>query len=381
MEQLLKTNTMKTKLLFIGALLLSLTPSFGQTIVAVKTLPYYEGFNYDVDSKLLTEGAIAGQGGWQTFAADAVAAVGSNPVIVSDPGWNMGGLPTPTFNALNYWSSGDDPVLNFTPQGSTFVIYSSFIFRVPTPVAPLVDSWTDTVGEYIYSFGKTSTTNGVNYTSNVYLKKTAAAATTFNIGIAETNTTAAGRLIWATGSYNYDTDIVIVIKYQIDAANPTGLSTLYINPVINSTEPLVNSASTTTDVYDGTNGTSPRTNLDKVRIMKSAQAKTPYIILDEIRVANTWHQVVGQSPPLGLSNKEISGLNIHPNPATNGKLFISSNSSSEKQVAIFNVLGQKILEAKTNNNAEINVSQLAKGAYILNISEDGKSESKKLIIQ
>lgn len=367
---------MKRKLLFMAALLLSFASSFGQTVGTRFTLPYYEGFNYDIGTKLLTEGAITGQGGWQTFAADAVAAAGSNPVIVADPGWTMGGLPTPTYNALNYWSSGDDPVINFTSQGTQFVIYSSFIFRVPTPVDPLVDSWTDTVGEYIYSFGKNSTTNGVNYTSNVYLRKTTAAAKSFNIGIAETNTTAAGMIVWSAGNFNYDTDIVIVIKYQIDAANPTGLSTLYINPEITSIEPLISNASTTTDLT-----TSARTNLDKIRIMKSAQAKTPYIILDEIRVANTWHEAVGQSAPLGLANNAISGLSVYPNPITNGQLFISSNSSSEKQVIIYNVLGQKMLQAKTNNNAEINVSQLAKGAYILNISEDGKTDSKKLFIQ
>lgn len=366
---------MKRKLLFIGALLFSVSLSFGQTVVTRKTLPYYEGFNYDIDTKLLTEGAIAGQGGWQTFLADAAAVAGSNPIIVSDPGWNMGGLPTPTYNALNYWSSGDDPVLNFTDQGSQFTIYSSFIFRVPTPVAPLVDLWTDTVGEYIYSFGKPSTSNAVNYTSNVYLKKTSAAATSFNIGIAETNTTAANMLVWSSGTFNYDTDIVIVIKYQIDTANPTGLSSLWINPVINSTEPAPN-ASTTTDVTTGA-----RTGLDKIRIMKGAQAKTPYIILDEIRVANTWHETVGQAAPLGLAKNEISGLNVYPNPVSNGKLYISSDKNSEKQIAIYSVLGQKVLQTKTANNTEINVSQLAKGAYILNISEDGKSETKKLIIK
>ncbi|NDP27915.1 MAG: T9SS type A sorting domain-containing protein [Flavobacterium sp.] len=367
---------MKTKLLFIGVLLISLTPSFGQTVGTRFTLPYYEGFKYDVDTKLLTEGAIVGQGGWQTFAADLVAVAGSNPIIVSDPGWNMGGLPTPTYNALNFWSSGDDPVINFTSQGSQFVIFSSFIFRVPTPVDPLVDAWNDTTGEYIYSFGKTSTTNGVNYTSNVYLKKTAAAAKSFNIGIAETNTTAAGMLVWSSGTFNYDTDIVIVIKYQIDAANPTGLSTLYINPVITSSEPLVSNASTTADLT-----TSARTNLDKIRIMKSAQAKTPYIILDEIRVANTWHEVVGLAAPLGLVNNEISGLSVYPNPVVNGKLFISSSNNNEKQVAVYNLLGQKVLQTKTTNNSEINVSELAKGAYVLEIKENGASVSKKLMIQ
>jgi len=47
----------------------------------------------------------------------------------------------------------------------------------------------------------------------------------------------------------------------------------------------------------------------------------------------------------------------------------------------YNLLGQKVLDAKTNNNTEINVSHLAKGAYILTVTEEGKSNSKKLIIQ
>ena len=87
------------------------------------------------------------------------------------------------------------------------------------------------------------------------------------------------------------------------------------------------------------------------------------------------------SPVLGVAKKDVSKFNVYPNPVANGKLYISSESSSEKQVAIYSLLGQKVLETKTANNAEINVSQLAKGAYILNVSEDGKSDSKKLMIQ
>ena len=50
-------------------------------------------------------------------------------------------------------------------------------------------------------------------------------------------------------------------------------------------------------------------------------------------------------------------------------------------MAVYSILGQKVLDTKTTNNAEINVSKLARGMYILKISEDGKSEAKKLIIQ
>jgi hypothetical protein len=78
---------------------------------------------------------------------------------------------------------------------------------------------------------------------------------------------------------------------------------------------------------------------------------------------------------------DTSKFSAYPNPVTNGKLYISSESSSEKQVAIYSLLGQKVLETKTTNNTEINVSQLAKGAYILNVTEDGKSENKKLMIK
>jgi hypothetical protein len=366
---------MKTKLLCIGALLLSLFQTFGQTVVTRKTLPYYEGFSYDADSKLLTEGSIAGQGGWQTFNANAVAVSGSNPLIVSDPGWNMGGLPIPTYNALRYWSSGDDPVINFTDQGTEFAIYSSFIFRVPTPVTPEVDLWTETIGEYIYSFGKTSSTNGVNYTSNVYLKKTASAATSFNIGIAETNTTAANMLIWTSGTYNYDTDIRIVIKYQIDAANPTGLSTLWINPVTNSATEPVSDATTTTDIT-----TSARTFLDKIRIMKSAQAKTPYIILDEIRVANSWNQVSGPGAVLAVAKNEISGLSIYPNPVSNGKVFINSDNSSSIKVQVYDILGKQLIQKEVTNGS-LDVSSLSKGVYLMKVSEGSNSSSRKLIIE
>ncbi|MBC7846029.1 MAG: T9SS type A sorting domain-containing protein [Flavobacterium sp.] len=83
---------------------------------------------------------------------------------------------------------------------------------------------------------------------------------------------------------------------------------------------------------------------------------------------------------LGIAQNEIEGLKVYPNPVSNGTLFISSASNSEKQVAIYTILGQQVLQTKTNSGA-INVSTLAKGAYLLKITEDGKLETKKLIIE
>jgi len=83
---------------------------------------------------------------------------------------------------------------------------------------------------------------------------------------------------------------------------------------------------------------------------------------------------------LGIAQNEIDGLKVYPNPVSNGTLYVTSASNSEKQVAIYTILGQQVLQTQTTSGA-INVSTLAKGGYLLKIIEDGKSETKKLIIE
>lgn len=77
----------------------------------------------------------------------------------------------------------------------------------------------------------------------------------------------------------------------------------------------------------------------------------------------------------------ISGLKMYPNPAKNGQtLFITSDSSVEKNVAIYNVLGRKVLEATTQQNT-INTNGLTTGVYMVKITEEGKTSTRKLVIQ
>jgi hypothetical protein len=84
--------------------------------------------------------------------------------------------------------------------------------------------------------------------------------------------------------------------------------------------------------------------------------------------------------PLNVKQNSISGLNIYPNPVSNGTLYITSNSSEAKSVAVYDTLGKQVLNAKTSNNA-VNVSNLTGGVYFVKVTEDGKSDTKKLIIQ
>ena len=83
---------------------------------------------------------------------------------------------------------------------------------------------------------------------------------------------------------------------------------------------------------------------------------------------------------LGFQKNSISGLNVYPNPVKNGTVFITSNNSTSKTVAVYDILGKQVLSGKTASNA-VNVSALRSGSYILRITEEGKTDTKKLIIE
>ena len=75
----------------------------------------------------------------------------------------------------------------------------------------------------------------------------------------------------------------------------------------------------------------------------------------------------------------IEGLTIYPNPTNSGKIYISTKSSLDKKVEIFNVLGKKVLETVITSK-EVNVSNLTAGVYIIKIKEGEATATRKLII-
>ena len=75
----------------------------------------------------------------------------------------------------------------------------------------------------------------------------------------------------------------------------------------------------------------------------------------------------------------IEGLAIYPNPVNSGKIYITTKSSLDKKVEIFNVLGKKVLETVITSK-EVNVSNLSAGVYIIKIKEGEASATRKLII-
>ncbi|KAF2335717.1 T9SS type A sorting domain-containing protein [Flavobacterium daemonense] len=76
----------------------------------------------------------------------------------------------------------------------------------------------------------------------------------------------------------------------------------------------------------------------------------------------------------------IEGLSLYPNPVTNGKVYITSKNDLEKEIIVFDLLGKKVLQTHIATR-ELNVSDLVPGVYIIKISEENASATRKLIIR
>ena len=349
---------------------------------ALKTLPFHEDFaNYNTNDKLIVINndslSGTGLGSWSVNNPSITAPFGANTddaLIAAQPSsWTSSVLPTPTGKAITFDKSGIDPQILFDAP-TTGSVYASCLFMVTnlnaiTSGSSGTSANTPPAPGHFFSLGY-SAGAGQNtaYTAAVYLK-TSSDPTKFNIGInaSPADPISVDDIKWDTTDYEINTPITLVTSYSYDDK----ISKLWINPTDNSAEPTANAT------------TLPRSAalaVDRLRLTQQSSATTPFITLDEIRVANNWGEALGASSTLGITPVKSTGIKIYPNPVSNGKLYIASATNLEKEVAIYNTLGQEVLQSKTNNQA-INVSNLSKGTYFVKITEAGITVTKKLIIQ
>lgn len=86
------------------------------------------------------------------------------------------------------------------------------------------------------------------------------------------------------------------------------------------------------------------------------------------------------SSPLSTKTLYVSKFNIYPNLASTGFITIKTVLNTKIGASVFDILG-KIIVTETIRNNRLNISELNKGVYLLNISQNERSVSKKLIIE
>ena len=84
-----------------------------------------------------------------------------------------------------------------------------------------------------------------------------------------------------------------------------------------------------------------------------------------------------------LSTGEFAGaeFSVYPNPVNNGVLNIKSQKGGTLDIQLFDITGRQVIVRTLSNNQPIDVSTFKQGIYLLKISQQGVSTTRKIVIK
>lgn len=295
------------------------------------TLPYSEPFNYTIGNSLGAEQK------WTNVNT------GDN-VLVATGNLNYTGI-TSTGNSISFSGAGIDVRTPFTTTNSG-TVYASFL----ATASDLSNVTVDLTNTYFAFFADAA---GATTNARIWIRKN---GTQYQYGLG----TGSAPTNWSANLYNASETQYLVLGYDFT----TNLLSLYENPTI------AGSSSSTVSVTP----TAAFTAFGGFMFRQDGATNTPTMIIDELTINTT--------PTFTLSSSsfsQIEGLKMYPNPAKNN-LFIETALNSDINVSIVNMLGKEVVNTNVVNNT-VNVSNLTSGIYIVKITEEGKTSTKKLIIE
>ncbi len=307
-------------------------------------LPYYEEFNYTVGNSLGSEQK------WTNVNS------GDN-IVTATGNLSYTGLTT-AGNSISFAADGIDCFSPITSTNSGTVYYS-FLMNVNSMAGV-----TDANGGYLAGFGETNTNLG----ATLWTKRVD--DTNFNLGI-EVRTANAANTSYTSTTYQTGQTYFIVVGYTFNPATTSDdIVNLWIDPVVNNPEP----SATLTDTHAATD----LLNISRFFFRQDSATETPAVQIDELRIGTAWADVVPQVA--GLADNNINGLTMYPNPLKGNTLFLTSTANAAMSVQIFDLLGKEVLKSNVMNNT-VNVSGLNAGVYMVKVTEEGKTATRKLVIQ
>ncbi|MFN8275602.1 MAG: T9SS type A sorting domain-containing protein [Flavobacteriaceae bacterium] len=298
----------------------------------VNPLPFHEHFNYAAGASL------GAQESWTNINSgdNIVAAAGS----LSYPNVGTSG------NSVTFTGAGIDCFSPFTPATSG-TVYASFMVNV----ADMTNVTTDLAETYFAAL--TDATK--SFKARMFVKRN---GTQFQLGFDAASTTT-----------NYDATlrnvgevVYVVMGYDFG----TNTLSCWLNPdltTFSASTPATLTSTPATAIIE----------LGGFIIRQDADNRTPSMVFDELNIATDIASL------LAVKQNNIAGLEVYPNPVTNGMLYINTAANLEKNVVIYDVLGKQVLNATASNS--VNVASLKSGMYILKITEAGKTSTSKLVIK
>ena len=138
------------------------------------------------------------------------------------------------------------------------------------------------------------------------------------------------------------------------------------------------------DVTDGTNTVVKRTDFFSAdyigELIPSTQLPSLVALAGEFNGAAQIYVRALSDLSLSTNSFESSSFSIYPNPTNTGLVSITSRNSEVISVQVFDILGKQVKNETLTSNT-LNVASLKSGIYIVKITQNNTSTTKKLVIK
>ena len=85
-------------------------------------------------------------------------------------------------------------------------------------------------------------------------------------------------------------------------------------------------------------------------------------------------------PRLGVDDNFADQVQLYPNPVIDGMVTINTPFAGSKQVTVYDTLGKKLIHSEINGN-QLDLASLQGGVYLLQLTQNGISVTKKLVVK
>jgi len=85
------------------------------------------------------------------------------------------------------------------------------------------------------------------------------------------------------------------------------------------------------------------------------------------------------SAALGIANNKIEKFSIFPNPSNTGSINITTATNNPKNIKVYDMLGKKVIDQKIDT--KLNISSLRSGIYVIKVTENNFSATKRLVVK
>lgn len=288
------------------------------------TLPLYDTFTY-------ADGPLVGNSEWTSHGGTA-----DDLVVTSGQALVQHGTPS------------EDVNLPFTSV--TGNLYFAFDMVVQDPGSPIGTGGTDF--EYFAHFKD----SGFGFIAQVDIVA-ASGGGDYTVGISSDQNTADAT--WPA-DLTFGTSYRITVRYDQDAA----IAELWVDAMSESDASIL-----------GADEMDPGDTVASFAFRQSDSSENEGILVDNLAVTQTFAET--------LSNDEFTiadNFKVYPNPTSLGFVNIVSANNDNISVAVYDILGKEVLNSALTNS-QLNVSGLNSGVYIMKITQNNASVTKKLIIK